>query len=155
MQAAVYVRKRKKKTKKKKQGKIRPSLLKTSDAAEEEDEVAANVVDYLSERGIKISDSDWHAIRDLIAGTLEEREEREEEVDAADSSEEELRKALKEFQRRNSTVSLEFHSSSGVSSSSKRSKASSPTRTAEPLLKMSHNKEEEEQATSKRPKCSV
>ena len=39
--------------------------------SEEEDEVAANVADYLSARGIKISDSDWHAIRDLFAGTLD------------------------------------------------------------------------------------
>ena len=112
--------------------------------SEEEDEVAANVADYLSARGIKISDSDWHAIRDLIAGTLDEREEREEQVDEADSAEEELSKALKESQQRNSSVSLKFDSSSGASSSSKPSKPSSPTQTAEPELKLSHSQEDDD-----------
>lgn len=47
----------------------------------EEDEVAANIADYLASIGKKLNDREWHAVRELIAGTIDERAQREDEVD--------------------------------------------------------------------------
>lgn len=50
----------------------------------EEDEVTANVADYLGSKGIEIDDEDWHNVRKLITGTIDERLERDDEVQKAD-----------------------------------------------------------------------
>ena len=105
---------------------------------EVEEEAAANVADYLSARGENISDSEWSEIRDLIAGTLEERAEREDEVEEADAAGEEwrMRNGLNGSQRKNRRDSLKVDS---YSTSSTSSKASSPTHTPKPDLKMAQD----------------
>lgn len=52
----------------------------------EEDEVTANVADYLASSGKKLSDKEWHAVRELITGTLDERAQREDEVDEVEAA---------------------------------------------------------------------
>ncbi|PXF40768.1 hypothetical protein BWQ96_09530 [Gracilariopsis chorda] len=51
----------------------------------EEDELAANIGDLLSKTmGVKLSSKQIHDVREVIAGTFDERAEREEQVDAAE-----------------------------------------------------------------------
>lgn len=50
----------------------------------EEDEVTANVADFLESKGIKLDSGVWHNVREIIAGTLDERIERGQEVERAD-----------------------------------------------------------------------
>lgn len=51
----------------------------------EEDELAANIGDLLSRTmGVNLSSKQIHDVREVIAGTLDERAEREEQIDAAE-----------------------------------------------------------------------
>lgn len=69
------------------------NLLKEEDKAAsgiEEDEVTANVADFLESKGMKLGDKDWHSVRELIAGTIDERLERDDEVQNAEDAVEAL-----------------------------------------------------------------
>lgn len=59
-------------------------------SAMEEDEVAANIADYLASRGKKLTKKEWHVVRELIAGTIEERTQREEQAAQAEDVSEEV-----------------------------------------------------------------
>lgn len=63
-------------------------LLEQDKAASgiEEDEVTANVADFLQSKGMKLGDKDWHSVRELIAGTIDERLERDDEIQKADDA---------------------------------------------------------------------
>lgn len=53
---------------------------------EEEDELAANIADLLSSKlGVSLDNVEMKSIRNLIAGTLDERTEREDEVEESDT----------------------------------------------------------------------
>ncbi|CAN8063420.1 unnamed protein product [Agarophyton chilense] len=53
----------------------------------EEDELAANIGDLLSRQmGIKLNAKQVHKVREVIAGTFDERAEREEQVDDSEGS---------------------------------------------------------------------
>ncbi|KAI0563574.1 hypothetical protein FGB62_37g128 [Gracilaria domingensis] len=53
----------------------------------EEDEVAANIWDLLAKTmGIKLSPKQIHNVREVIAGTIDERAEREEQIDDAEGN---------------------------------------------------------------------
>lgn len=54
---------------------------------DEEDEMTANIADYLSAKGKKLSYKEWHTVRKLIAGTIDERAERDEEVEQVEAAE--------------------------------------------------------------------
>lgn len=73
---------------------------------DEEDELTANVADYLAARGKTLSKKEWTAIRNLIAGTMDERAERDEEVDQAESAQEELKNAEREKQEQKQNLSV-------------------------------------------------
>lgn len=73
---------------------------------DEEDELTANVADYLSARGKSLSKTEWTAIRNLIAGTMDERAERDEEVDQAESAQEELAKLDREKPQQKQNLSV-------------------------------------------------
>lgn len=53
----------------------------------EEDEMTANIADYLALKGKTLSEKEWHTIRDLIAGTLDERVQRDEQVEQVEAAE--------------------------------------------------------------------
>lgn len=53
----------------------------------EEDEMAANIADYLSLKGKKLSRREQQTVRDLIAGTLDERVQRDEQVEQVEAAE--------------------------------------------------------------------
>lgn len=58
-------------------------VLKLDKAASgiEEDEVTANIADFLASRGSPLDEKEWKAVREIISGTLDERAQREDEVD--------------------------------------------------------------------------
>lgn len=64
---------------------------------EEEDELAANVADLLSLRlGINLNSAELHNVREIIAGTLDERAEREDEVVQGESQRDEENRITKD-----------------------------------------------------------
>lgn len=72
---------------------------------EEEDELTANIADLLSLKlGINLNSAELHSVREIIAGTLDERAEREDEV-VQNESKRDMEGSLKESQ----TVDSERH----------------------------------------------
>lgn len=69
-----------------KKGMRKPASAEEIDSSGiEEDEVTANIRDVLNKTGIRLNAAQVHNMRDVIAGTLDERAEREEQVEESEA----------------------------------------------------------------------
>lgn len=64
---------------------------KAATSGDEEDELTGNIADYLASKGKKLSEKEWHTIRELISGTLDERAQRDEQVRQVEVAEKDLK----------------------------------------------------------------